>query len=63
MDKDVILEIERLLAEYYEPHEAQQWWALTRERFDGMSASDMIEAGRSGEVLASLQQLDDAVYL
>ena len=60
---DVIAEIERLLEKYYEPDEAIRWWQTPTERFDGMCAADMIDAGRSEEVLSALRHLEAAVYL
>jgi hypothetical protein len=48
---------------YYTDDELAQWLTAPQPLFEGLSALQMLAAGRKNEVLASIQRLDDGVYL
>lgn len=55
--------INRLLSDYYNDMEIREWWDAPHTRFGGLSAQQMVDAGREQEVLQDLRQLDEAVYI
>ncbi len=60
---ETLMEIERLLAVFYTPEEEQCWWSSPQPRFEGITPAQMVDDGRADEILQSLRQLDECVYL
>lgn len=56
-------ELERLLLEFYEPHEAFEWLFAPQPMLDGKSAIAVIAKGDIDAVVRILQQLDDGAYI
>jgi hypothetical protein len=48
---------------YYTDDELAQWLIAPHPQFEGLTALQMLSAGRKAEVLAVVQRLDDGVYL
>jgi len=51
------------LGEYYEPDEVRSWLYARHPQLGGERAMDLIHDGRSVEVLAVIDRLDNDVYL
>jgi transcriptional regulator with XRE-family HTH domain len=54
--------VERL-AEFYEPDEARLWLQSAHPQLEGQRPYDLINAGRTREVLEVIERLDSGVYL
>jgi uncharacterized protein (DUF2384 family) len=50
------------LAEFYEPDEARLWLHAAHPMLHGERAIDLINAGRTEEVLALIESLDSGAY-
>jgi transcriptional regulator with XRE-family HTH domain len=50
------------LAEFYEPDEARLWLHAAHPMLHGERAVDLINAGRTEEVLALIESLDSGAY-
>lgn len=54
--------IETVLSEVYEPEGVQVWMTSPHRWFGGRKAVDLIDEGRSGEVLAAANRLVDGAW-
>jgi uncharacterized protein (DUF2384 family) len=54
--------VERL-SDYYSPDEARLWLHAPHPLLDRERAVDLIHAGRTEEVLAAIDRLEDGAYL
>lgn len=51
------------LSDFYEPDEARIWLQSPHPQLDGSRPYDLINQGRTGEVLEIIERLDSGVYL
>ncbi|MFQ5954118.1 MAG: hypothetical protein ACE5JZ_03540 [Kiloniellales bacterium] len=61
-----LLELEYIidqLSDFYEPHEARLWLYSRQRLLDGARPAELIQKGRTDEVLAMINQLRDGVFL
>lgn len=60
LELDYIVE---LLAEFYEPDEARIWLYSRHKLLEGQRPADLVQQGRTQEVIDILDQLRDSVYV
>ena len=61
-----LLELEYIidqLSDFYAPDEARLWLFSRQKLLDGEIPAELIQKGRTGEVLATINQLRDGVFL
>ena len=61
-----LLELEYIidqLSDFYEPREARLWLYSRQKRLDGETPAELIQKGRTDEVLEVINQLRDGVFL
>lgn len=51
------------LSDFYEPQEARLWLFSRQKLLDGERPADLIQQGRTSEVIAVIDQLRDGVYI
>ena len=51
------------LSDFYEPQEARLWLYSPQRLLDNQSPADLIQGGRSQEVIAVVNQMRDGVYI
>ena len=51
------------LSDFYEPGEVRLWLQSPHPQLGGQKPYDLINAGRTGEVLEVIERLDSGVYL
>lgn len=62
----LLLELEYIveqLSDFYEPQEARLWLFSRQKRFGGITPADLIQQGKTEDVIAAIDQLRDGVYL
>lgn len=55
--------IRKRLAEFYKPHEVNQWLRTPHPLLNGQPACDVIIAGRAAEVERAIDAFEAGVYL
>lgn len=64
--RDSLLRLEWLvkeLSELYPPHEAHLWLYSPHKRFEGQRPADLIQAGKTEDVLRIIAQLKDGAFV
>lgn len=51
------------LSDFYEPQEARLWLFSRQKLLDGVTPAELIQTGRTEEVIRMIDQLRDGVYL
>lgn len=60
---DQIGEIIAILETMYTDEQIAEWWESPQVLLGGNVPKDMLNAGRADDILATLHQIDDGVYL
>lgn len=62
----LLLELEWIvdqLSDFYEPTEARLWLFSRQKRLSGVTPAELIQQGKTGEVIAVIDQLREGAYL
>lgn len=62
----LLLELEWIvdqLSDFYEPVEARLWLFSRQKRLGGATPAELIQQGKTGEVIAAIDQLREGAYL
>jgi uncharacterized protein (DUF2384 family) len=61
--KDALLLVTESLQRFYTASEAERWLTAPHQMLNGERAMDMIDTGRTDEVLKVIERLEDGVFL
>lgn len=62
----LLLELEWIvdqLSDFYEPQDARLWLFSRQKRFDGATPADLIQRGRTAEIISAIDQLREGAHL
>ena len=62
----ILLELEYIveqLSDFYEPQEARLWLFSRQKLLGGITPAELIQTGKTGEVIAVIDQLRDGVFV